>query len=61
MRRIEEIKWTATDVYLIFGLNAELCAVVEVYAFDDGEEKFVSDVLGSGTKVVMLDRFDEAI
>ena len=38
-----EIKWTATPADLIFGSNAELRAVAEVYAADDAGEKFVRD------------------
>ncbi len=53
-----EIKWTATPVDLVFGSNSELRAVVEVYAAEDGSEKFVQDFIAAWTKVMNLDRFD---
>jgi catalase-peroxidase len=53
-----ELKWTATPVDLIFGSNAELRAVAEVYAQADGDDKFVDDFVAAWTKVMMLDRFD---
>ena len=53
-----ELKWTATPVDLIFGSNAELRAVAELYAADDGAEKFVDDFVKAWTKVMNLDRFD---
>ncbi len=49
-------KWTATSVDLIFGSNSELRAVAEVYAADDGEEKFLNDFVAAWTKVMNLDR-----
>jgi catalase-peroxidase len=49
-------KWTATPVDLIFGSNSELRAVAEVYASDDGKEKFVRDFIRAWTKVMNLDR-----
>ncbi len=52
------LKWTATPVDLIFGSNAELRAVAEVYAQADGDEKFVQDFVDAWVKVMMLDRFD---
>ncbi len=53
-----ELKWTATPADLIFGSNSELRAVVEVYAANDGREKFVNDFIAAWNKVMMLDRFD---
>ncbi|MDP2347419.1 MAG: catalase/peroxidase HPI [Gammaproteobacteria bacterium] len=53
-----DLKWTATPVDLIFGSNTELRAVAEVYATNDGEEKFVKDFIAAWTKVMELDRFD---
>jgi len=49
-------KWTATSVDLIFGSNSELRAVAEVYAANDGKEKFVNDFVAAWTKVMSLDR-----
>jgi catalase-peroxidase len=46
-----ELKWTATPVDLIFGSNAELRAVAEVYASDDGE-KSSRDFVAAWTKVM---------
>jgi len=53
-----QIKWTATPVDLIFGSNSELRAIAEVYAAEDGREKFVTDFVEAWTKVMELDRFD---
>ncbi|MBL7846345.1 MAG: catalase/peroxidase HPI [Cyclobacteriaceae bacterium] len=51
-------KWTGTRVDLIFGSNSELRAVAEVYACEDGKDKFVKDFVAAWTKVMNLDRFD---
>ncbi|MFT4198549.1 MAG: catalase/peroxidase HPI [Pseudoxanthomonas sp.] len=51
-------KWTATRVDLVFGSNAVLRALAEVYAESDGKEKFVKDFVAAWTKVMNLDRFD---
>jgi catalase-peroxidase len=53
-----KVKWTATPVDLIFGSSSELRAVAEVYAANDGQEKFVVDFVDAWTKVMTLDRFD---
>jgi catalase-peroxidase len=53
-----EVKWTATAVDLVFGSNSQLRAIAEVYACDDGEEKFVRDFVAAWDKVMNLDRFD---
>jgi catalase-peroxidase len=53
-----ELKWTATPVDLVFGSHAELRAIAEVYAANDGAEKFVGDFIDAWTKVMTLDRFD---
>ena len=50
--------WTATRADLVFGSNAELRAVAEVYASADGKEKFVNDFVAAWAKVMNLDRFD---
>lgn len=52
------VKWTGTRADLVFGANAELRAVAEVYASDDAKEKFVKDFVAAWTKVMDLDRFD---
>jgi catalase-peroxidase len=38
-----EVEWEATRVDLVFGSNAQLRLIAEVYAAEDGEEKFVQD------------------
>ena len=53
-----KVQWTATPVDLVFGSNAELRAVVEVYAADDAHEKFVNDFVTAWVKVMQNDRFD---
>ena len=50
--------WQASRADLIFGSNAELRAVAEVYAENGHEEKFVRDFVKAWTKVMNADRFD---
>ena len=57
-RRTGELRWTASDVDLVFGSNAELRAIAEAYASDDAQEAFVRDFIAAWTKVMNLDRFD---
>ncbi len=57
-RKSGKLKWTATSVDLIFGSHSELRAIAEVYASEDGKEKFVHDFLKAWNKVMTLDRFD---
>ena len=57
-RATGEIKWTGTRVDLVFGSNAQLRAIAEVYACDDAKEKFVQDFAAAWAKVMNLDRFD---
>lgn len=57
-RQSGEVKWTGTRVDLIFGSNAELRAIAEVYACEDAKERFVQDFVAAWTKVMNLDRFD---
>jgi catalase-peroxidase len=52
------VKWTATPVDLAFGSSSELRSIAEVYASEDGREKFVQDFVAAWNKVMMLDRFD---
>ncbi len=52
--------WTGTRVDLIFGSNAELRAIAEVYGCSDSEAQFVNDFVAAWTKVMNLDRFDLA-
>ncbi|MNI75433.1 Catalase-peroxidase [compost metagenome] len=59
-RQSGQPKWTATRADLVFGSNAELRAIAEVYASTDGQQKFVKDFVAVWTKVMNLDRFDLA-
>ena len=59
-RRTGETKWTGTRVDLVFGSNAVLRALAEVYAGADGQEKFMQDFVAAWNKVMNLDRFDLA-
>jgi catalase-peroxidase len=59
-RKTGEVRWTGTRVDLIFGSNAQLRALAEVYASADGQEKLVKDFVTAWTKVMNLDRFDLA-
>ncbi|WP_292424130.1 catalase/peroxidase HPI [Methanoregula sp.] len=59
-RKTGKTKWTGTRVDLIFGSNAQLRALTEVYASADAEEKFVLDFVAVWAKVMNLDRFDLA-
>ena len=51
-------RWTATVVDLVFGSNAQLRAVAEVYASSDALPAFVRDFVAAWAKVMNLDRFD---
>jgi len=53
-----QVKWTATRADLVFGSNAELRAIAEVYASSDSADKFITDFVAAWTKVMNLDRFD---
>ena len=53
-----EVKYTATRADLVFGSNAVLRALAEVYASSDAKEKFVKDFVAAWVKVMNLDRFD---
>jgi catalase-peroxidase len=57
-RATGELKWTATRVDLVFGSNAQLRAIAEVYACDGAEPKLVHDFVAAWSKVMNLDRFD---
>jgi catalase-peroxidase len=57
-RATDRQKWTATRTDLVFGSNAQLRALCEVYAADDAREKFVNDFIAAWTKVMNADRFD---
>jgi len=57
-RTTDKPKWTATRIDLIFGSNAQLRALAEVYASADAKEKFIHDFVAAWSKVMDLDRFD---
>jgi catalase-peroxidase len=59
-RATGKVRWTATRADLIFGSNAELRAMAEVYACADSGEKFVKDFVSVWNKVMNLDLFDLA-
>lgn len=52
--------YTATRADLVFGSNAELRAIAEVYGSSDANQKFVKDFVAAWNKVMNLDRFDLA-
>ena len=57
-RKSGEKKWTGTRVDLVFGSNAILRALAEVYAEAGSQHKFIKDFVAAWTKVMELDRFD---
>ena len=57
-RKTGELKWTGTVVDLVFGSNAQLRALAEVYASRDFEADFVAQFVAAWSKVMSLDRFD---
>ena len=57
-RKSGDVKWRASAVDLVFGSNSQLRAISEVYASDDGKQKFVNDFVVAWDKVMNLDRFD---
>nr|WP_233533942.1 catalase/peroxidase HPI [Kitasatospora sp. SolWspMP-SS2h] len=52
------VHWTASRTDLVFGSNAELRALAEVYASAGGDEQFATDFAAAWAKVMDLDRFD---
>jgi catalase-peroxidase len=59
-RKTGSVKWTGTRVDLVFGSDARLRALSEVYASADAQKKFVHDFVAAWNKVMNLDRFDIA-
>jgi catalase-peroxidase len=57
-RKTGKGKWTGTRVDLVFGSDAQLRAIAEVYASSDSRQKFAEDFAAAWTKVMNLDRFD---
>jgi catalase-peroxidase len=56
-RKSGNVKYTATAVDLMFGSSAELRAIAEVYAADDGKKKFAQDFAAAWSKVMHADMF----
>ena len=54
------LKWTGTVADLVFGSNAQLRSLAEVYAASDAQPSFVHDFVAAWAKVMNLDRFDLA-
>ena len=59
-RKSGAVKWTGSRVDLVFGSHAQLRALSEVYASEDGTDKFYTDFVAAWTKVMNADRFDLA-
>ena len=57
-RKSDAVRWTATRADLVFGSNAQLRAIAEVYGSADARKKFVEDFVAAWNKVMNLDRFD---
>ncbi|RYF70323.1 MAG: catalase-peroxidase, partial [Comamonadaceae bacterium] len=54
------LRWSATRADLVFGSNAQLRAIAEIYASADAQQKFMDDFVAAWTRVMNLDRFDLA-
>ena len=50
--------YTATRCDLVFGANAQLRNIAEVYGADDGQDQLIRDFVAAWHKVMMLDRYD---
>ena len=57
-RKTGEGKWKATRADLVFGSQAELRAIAEVYGSAGGDAKLAKDFVAAWTKVMNLDRYD---
>jgi catalase-peroxidase len=57
-RKTGQRRWTATVADLVFGSNAQLRALAEVYAGADAGTKFVDDFVAAWVQVMENDRFD---
>jgi catalase-peroxidase len=57
-RKTGAVKWTATPVDLLIGSHSELRAIAEVYAGQDGQQKFLTDFVTAWNKVMNNDRFE---
>ena len=59
-RKTGELRMTGTVVDLVFGSNAQLRSLAEVYASSDSQQVFVRDFVSAWDKVMNNDRFDLA-
>ncbi|CAD6505976.1 BgTH12-06908 [Blumeria graminis f. sp. triticale] len=59
-RRTDEKKWIGSRADLVFGSQAELRAIAEVYGSADGNEKLIKDFIAAWNKVMNLDLFNLA-
>ncbi|RKF15289.1 catalase/peroxidase HPI [Roseovarius spongiae] len=59
-RKTGEVKWTGTRADLVFGSNAQLRSIAEVYGQDDAGPRFARDFVRAWCKVMTADRFDLA-
>ncbi|MGB3801510.1 MAG: catalase/peroxidase HPI, partial [Lewinella sp.] len=57
-RQTGQTIYTATRCDLVFGSNAQLRNIAEVYGANDGHERLVKDFVAAWDKVMMLDRYD---
>ncbi|MGB5980564.1 MAG: catalase/peroxidase HPI [Nonlabens sp.] len=57
-RKTGVVEYYATRCDLVFGSNAQLRNLCEVYAADDASERFVKHFVAAWDKVMMLDRYD---
>ncbi len=57
LRKDGSLKWKASPVDLAIGSSSELRAIAEVYAADDGKNKFAQDFVNAWSKVMNLGRF----
>ncbi|MGI4848494.1 MAG: catalase/peroxidase HPI [Janthinobacterium lividum] len=57
-RNTGAVKWSGSRIDLLFGSQAQLRAIAEVYASTDAQEKFVHDFVAAWDKVMNLGRFD---
>ncbi|MEG0857544.1 MAG: catalase/peroxidase HPI [Terrisporobacter sp.] len=53
-----KLKWEGTRVDLLFGSNAQLRAICEVYASEGSQIKFLKDFISAWSKVMYADRYD---
>jgi catalase-peroxidase len=59
-RETGEVVFEGSRVDLVFGANARLRAIAEVYGSDDSEAKFVEDFVDACHKFMTIDGFDLA-